>query len=214
MSNPSLELRPSAFQTHFRGWMTLYATPEKVAAYLNDHQQWFCRCATPMRAEPLGDNGYILTIGRFGALGYEVEPQIAVVLDPPQQNTYQMYTVSLPDLPFLGYEVDYRATMELVELEELDAEVVHFFEQHLIPLPDSITQIHWQLDMEVIVYFPAYIYRLPRGLIQTSGDRLLTEIVRQVSPRLTYKVQKDFHQQEGLGIAPKSSRFLERVLAP
>ena len=36
--------------------------------------------------------------------------------------------------------------------------------------------------------------RLSHSLIQSTGDRILSQIVRQVSRRLTYKVQKDFHQ--------------------
>ncbi|MEM9544022.1 MAG: DUF1997 domain-containing protein, partial [Cyanobacteria bacterium P01_E01_bin.42] len=46
---------------------------------------------------------------------------------------------------------------------------------------------------------------------QTAGDRLLSQIVRQISPRLTYKVQKDFHQRMGLRLPPKSSRQLLRL---
>jgi hypothetical protein len=48
-------------------------------------------------------------------------------------------------------------------------------------------------------------------LIKSTGDRLLTEIVRQVSPRLTYKVQQDFHEQRGLPLPPKSGRYFQRI---
>jgi hypothetical protein len=41
--------------------------------------------------------------------------------------------------------------------------------------------------------FPKFIRRLPQGLIQGTGDRVLAQIVRQVSRRLTAKVQDDFH---------------------
>ncbi|MFP4008109.1 MAG: DUF1997 domain-containing protein, partial [Spirulinaceae cyanobacterium] len=40
---------------------------------------------------------------------------------------------------------------------------------------------------------------------------LLAQIVRQVSPRLTYKVQKDFHDRLGLPLPPKQSRLFEQV---
>lgn len=214
LSAPPTDLQPSAFQTHFRGRMTLYAPQPQVADYLNDHQIWFQRCAQPMKAEPLGDTGYVLTIGKFGALGFEVEPQMAVVLEPPQNNLYPMRTVTLPEAPFLGYEVDYQALMELKEADGAAPEIERFFQKHRQLPPPVVTEVTWRLDMEVRVYFPPYIYKLPPKLIQTTGDRLLTEIVRQVSPRLTYKVQKDFHETRGLGVPPKSSRFFERVPAP
>ncbi|WP_425461531.1 DUF1997 domain-containing protein, partial [Hyella patelloides] len=39
--------------------------------------------------------------------------------------------------------------------------------------------------------------------MQNTGDRLLAQIVRQISPRLTYKVQQDFHSSKGLPIPAK-----------
>ncbi|MBV8885364.1 MAG: DUF1997 domain-containing protein, partial [Chroococcidiopsidaceae cyanobacterium CP_BM_RX_35] len=39
---------------------------------------------------------------------------------------------------------------------------------------------------------------LPNSLIQNTGDRLLHQIVKQVSRRLTYKVQEDFHKSRNL----------------
>jgi hypothetical protein len=44
---------------------------------------------------------------------------------------------------------------------------------------------------------------LPEGLVQTSGDRLLRQIVRQVSRRLTWKVQEDFHASHGIPCPPR-----------
>jgi len=39
--------------------------------------------------------------------------------------------------------------------------------------------------------------------VQSSGDHLLRQIVRQVSRRLTWKVQEDFHSQAGLKCPPQ-----------
>ncbi|MFM6897022.1 MAG: DUF1997 domain-containing protein, partial [Microcystis panniformis] len=39
----------------------------------------------------------------------------------------------------------------------------------------------------------------------------LTQIVRQVSPRLTYKVQEDFHSSFNLPLPPASSRLFCRL---
>jgi hypothetical protein len=65
--------------------------------------------------------------------------------------------------------------------------------------------------MDVAVQFPKYIYKLPQNLIRKTGDRLLAEIIRQVSPRLTYKVQKDFHERCSLPFPPQSSRHFYRI---
>ncbi len=202
------------FQTHFQGYMEMYSDLDTIAAYLQAHEGWFCRCAEPMQTQPIGNNGYILIVGRFGAFGYEVEPKMAVVLEPPQQGIYEMHSIPLPDEPNLGYEVDYHASMQLKEIPlKLAGKGLEKAYRHhdLTQLPKTITRVEWQLDMDVAVQFPPFIHRLPQRMIQSTGDRLLSQIVRQVSPRLSFKVQQDFHTLKGLPIPPKTSRGLVQM---
>jgi hypothetical protein len=114
----------------------------------------------------------------------------------------------------LGYEVDYQAVMTLTEVSRDQAgeglEKV-YRKQGIDELPEKITKVQWQLNMDVAVFFPKYIHKLPQSLIRKTGDRLLAEIIRQVSPRLTFKVQQDFHEGMKLPLPPKSSRHFQRV---
>ncbi len=206
------ETKPFLFEAYFAGCMDMYSDAHTVANYLDNHEDWFCRCAQPMKVEPLGDNGYSLAIGNFGSFGYEVEPKIGVVLNPPVDRVYTMHTIPLPNYESVGYEVNYQAVMEL---KEVSPEVVVGSSSVSQPitgcLPPTITQVTWQLDLAVKVFFPKFIYKLPSSLIQGTGDRLLGQIVRQISPRLTYKVQQDFHNRLSLPLPPKSGRRLEKV---
>jgi hypothetical protein len=68
-----------------------------------------------------------------------------------------------------------------------------------------MTRVEWQLDLTVSIHFPRFIQALPKSLIQSTGDRLLRQIVRQVSNRLTRKVLEDFHKTHGLP-APKLAK--------
>ena len=169
--------------------MEMYAAAEQVAAYLNNHPSWFVRCARPMTAIPLGENGYALVIGKFGAFGYEVEPKIGLELIFADPALYHILTIPIPDYIAPGYEVDYRATLQLVE-ENLSAVNT----DDLSGSQGKMTRIEWELELTVEIRFPKFIYRLPQALIQSTGDRILNQIVRQVSRRLTKKVQEDFHQ--------------------
>lgn len=207
-----LEMEPKIpfyFETRFQGCMGMYGETETVAEYLNAHEGWFCRCAQPMSAEPLGENGYTLTIGRFGSFGYEVEPKMGVVLLPPEQGVYVMRSVPVPDYNPPGYDIDYQASMKLSEVSAEEAEWA-MLKQHkkAFDLPAQLTQVEWQLQLNIAVHFPKFIHKFPQSLIQSTGDRLLAQIVRQISPRLTYKVQKDFHASLDLPLPPKQSRQL------
>lgn len=209
-----LESRVIGFQSHFGGCMEMYSDAKTVANYLDAHENWFCRCAEPMKTEPIGNNGYILAIGKYGSLGYEVEPKIAIVLDPPLEGVYKMYSIPIPGERYLGYQVDYQAFMRLEEIPSTQAAegiLGAFKKQGLTELPTVVTQVTWQLHLTVMVRFPKLIDKLPMTLIQKTGDRLLSQIIRQVSPRLSVKVQQDFHHRLGLPLPLKNSRQLYQL---
>lgn len=178
---PQEESSFTQFRSHFVGSMELKADAAEVTQYLDAHQGWFCRCAHPMTVEPVGEDGYLLTIGRYGSMGYEVEPKIGLRLLPPDdQGVYRIETIPDTTDQSQMYQVDFQAALQLVDR----------------PIGGSTTtetHVEWTLDLEVSLLFPRFIRRLPQALIQGTGDRLLQQIVRQVSRRLTAKVQDDFH---------------------
>jgi Protein of unknown function (DUF1997) len=178
------------FYTHHTDRMGMQAPADVVADYLNSHRTWFSRCAEPMKVQPLGEHGYALVIGRFGAFNYEVEPQIGLELLPPDEGIYRIRTIPTPDYTPPGYDVDYRASLHLVENPDDSASQL-------------VTHVEWELDLTVHIHFPKFIQRLPKSLIQSTGDRLLNQIVRQVSRRLTRKVQEDFHSSIGVPFSSK-----------
>lgn len=112
-TDSSLSFPPVTFQANFVGMMEMYSDEETVCNYLSDHQGWFVRCAEPMKAVPFGNNGYTLIVGRYGAFGYYVEPQMSVILEPPQSMHYAMYSVANPEFNHQGYSVNYRSEMDI-----------------------------------------------------------------------------------------------------
>lgn len=197
-------IAPFCFQGQFEDCMEMYADATTVAEYLNAHRGWFTRCAHPMKANPLGENGYALVIGRFGSYGYVVEPQIGLELLPADEGIYRIRTIPVPNYVSLGYEVDFNAAMNLVEVTPEEVS------ETLAASPGwtgKVTRVEWQLDLVVSMRFPKFVYRLPKNLIQTTGDRVLRQIVRQVNRRLTYKVQEDFHTSLNLPMPQKQRKW-------
>jgi hypothetical protein len=185
--SPHAEAGLTCFHSHFLGSMELQADSETVARYLDVHQGWFCRCAHPMAVEPVGEHGYLLTIGRYGSFGFEVEPKIGLHLLPPDaQGVYRIETIPGVTPKDLGYQVDFHAALQLVDPASKNLQETSEGSQ-------PVTHVEWSLDLDVALLFPKFIRRLPHALVQGTGDRLLTQIVRQVSRRLTAKVQDDFH---------------------
>ncbi|MGB7417349.1 MAG: DUF1997 domain-containing protein [Thermosynechococcaceae cyanobacterium] len=190
-SSAKLELQsrqPTHFRSDFVGCMNLHADPDTVAQYLDRHPEWFVRCAAPIQATPEGENGYILSLGRYGSFGFDVEPKIGLNLLPQDQGVYRIETITLPDEgEQQTYLVDFQAALQLVDAPEAmsDAQV-------------TLTKVEWVLDLGVTLFFPRFIHRLPSQLIQSTGDRLLNRVVKTISTSLTAKVQDDFHQSMGI----------------
>jgi hypothetical protein len=119
-----------------------------------------------------------------------------------------MYSVPNPQFSHESYEVDYISKMYIESIPVSGAAdgILKMYHRQGKQPPTEITKVNWQLDLQVKVRFPRFIYKLPVSLIQDTGDRLLSQIVKQISPRLSYKVQKDFHSHFDLPIPPKTAR--------
>lgn len=192
--NPELLTQQSiSFHGNFESCMEMYTNAQTVADYLDAHRSWFPQSARPMKASPIGANGYDLTVGRFGAFGYEVEAKVGLDLLPQDQGVYRIQTIPIPGYQAPGYDVDFQAAMQLTEV----------LNERVAP----VTHVEWELNLQVTLQFPRFIHAMPRTLIQSTGDRLLNQIVRQVSRCLTYKVQEDFHRAVGVKF-PKKRRML------
>ena len=179
------------YRSHFSDCMEMRASSAVVASYLDRHDEWFRRCAAPMEVQALDSQAYVLTLGRFGNFGFEVEPTIALRLLPGHEGSYAIETVTLPAAdPALAalYDVDFQAGLTLIDDVEQGR---------------PATCVRWELDLTIWISLPKVITMLPDGLVQSSGDRLLRQIVRQISRRLTWKVQEDFHGSHGLVCPPR-----------
>ncbi|MCS5706544.1 DUF1997 domain-containing protein [Synechococcus sp. FGCU-3] len=180
--------RVRCYASSFSDLMEMRAPADVVGRYLDHHEGWFRRCAAPMTVRPLGPHGYALTLGRFGNFGFEVEPTIGLELLPQAEGVYRIVTVpsGQPETALESlYDVEFNAALRLEALNE------------------DHTEVRWDLDLSVWIQLPGVITLLPDGLVQSSGDHLLRQIVRQISRRLTWKVQEDFHASHGMECPPR-----------
>ena len=196
--------RVRRYASTFADLMEMRAPAPVVASYLDRHEGWFRRCAAPMAVESLEGDGYVLTLGRFGNLGFEVEPTIGLELLPQAEGVYRIVTVAVPDAdPALAalYDVEFNASLRLDEASgeaaaaDLSQEEVDRLMAH--------TLVRWDLDLAVWLRLPSMLTVLPDPVLQNSGDHLLRQIVRQISRRLTWKVQEDFHTSHGIPCPPR-----------
>lgn len=176
---------PIRYAIRYESQLEANADPETYSRYLDAHHEWFLRCAAPMEVRALDGHSYAITIGRFGAFDYYVEPKIGLRLMSKEGDVYWTHSVPVPGYSHPNYDVDFRSSMELIEVPARGEKGV-------------TTKVEWTLNLAVDVWFPRFVRVLPEKLLQTTGDRMLGRIVRQVSKRFTEKVQRDFHEALGL----------------
>ncbi|NUN66217.1 DUF1997 domain-containing protein [Pseudanabaena biceps] len=199
MSKPSSYT--NAFHNHYIGHMDLLADKVTVMKYLDAHQGWFRRCANPFKADPIGETGYAMGVGKVGAMGFQVDARVGLNLLPPDQNdVYRINTIPIPDQAPQEYEVDFQAEMRLRE-RSLDPESAKSLGQNLV-----LTEIEWDLNLTVSLNFPQFISRLSQDILQKTGDSVLGFVVKRVSKSLTAKVQDDFHKTHEITV-PKQIKL-------
>ncbi|MBX2864820.1 MAG: DUF1997 domain-containing protein [Leptolyngbyaceae cyanobacterium MAG.088] len=182
------------FEGYYVGNMEMFADVDTVANYLDSHQGWFTRCAQPMDVKPIGHNGYAISLGRFGSLNFQIQPKIGLHLLPQNKGVYRIETIPVPGHDPEGYDVDFRAAMSLAEKH-----------QDKLPVKQA-THVEWELNLQTKVQMPKFIQALPQSLVKASGDKLLNQIVRQISKRLTHKVQEDFHTMMNLPLPGRKTK--------
>ena len=190
----------------FAGVMEMGSDTQTVIDYLKQHQQWFPDCAKPMTVEPIGENGYLLSLGRFGALGFHLDIKLALGMEFLETGKFGMRSLSLPEMSPVAYDVDYKATLELREINPTPT-------NNSSPcLAKVITQLAWDLKLNIAVQLPKFIRKLPLSLVQKAANRLLCKIVSQISPHLTKRVQQDFHRRFQLPVPSGNSATYWQVL--
>jgi len=188
----------NAFHNHYVGYMDLFGDQQTVMKYLDAHQGWFRRCAHPFKADPIGETGYAMGVGKVGAMGFEVDARVGLDLLPPDANSvYRITTIPIPEQVPQGYEVDFQAEMRLQEKSvDLSGELSE----------GMMTCIEWDLHLTVFLQFPQFIQRLSQDMLQKTGDSVLGFIVKRVSKSLTAKVQDDFHKTHNIKV-PKQVKL-------
>lgn len=200
------------FNHYFSGWMKMYAPIPVVKQYLDNHQDWFRRCARPMKVEALGDMGYTLGLGRYGAFNFYVDPKIGLELIPQNYGVYRIETLPIPGHTPTLYSVDFKASLSILETSQTDGRET----DRIDGVPNVECHLAWELDLGVWLNLPGFIQTLPTNLIRRTGDRVLMQVVRQVSRRLTRTVQSDFHRSLEIPFPPKlpKGEKLWEVLTP
>lgn len=152
-----------------------------LAHYLHDHAEWIERCFKPLKVFPLSPETYKLQFFRIGGLGFELEPCFGVKIWPEQDSVFWLSSIDLPEEEGLPYSVD---CLSYFRLEELDLDSHH----------GPLTRVHWDLKLDIWMQLPGFLQALPYPLVYRVGARVVNQVTRSMSDRLTHNVCTDFYR--------------------
>jgi len=165
-----------------QGEVDLETPVEDLAKYLRHHHQWIHRCFKPLTVQPLGGADYRLQFFRIGGLGFELEPHFAITIWEEPQHCFRLASLNLPEDQSLPYRVDCQATFRIEQLA-LD--------------PTPIARVYWGLLLKIDIELPGFLQVLSRSLVQKVGIKVVNQVTRSMSDRLTHNVCTDFYRSVG-----------------
>ncbi len=182
--------------TGYTGYLELNSSAKVVDEYIKNHHYWFPRCADPLKVVAIGQNGYDILVGKYGALKFEIEVRLGLELLPPNsQGIYKINSINLPNYTPPGYGIDFKGSFKLTEIP---LQKKNFLSMLGFNREQSVmTRWDYQLDLQVKIKFPKFILRLPESVIKNTGDRIILQVVNEVSRRLSERVKNEFHLSLG-----------------
>ncbi|MDX2273148.1 MAG: DUF1997 domain-containing protein [Cyanobacteriota bacterium] len=174
---------PSSIEivAHQQGQVDLDTDVQALAHYLNHHQSWIHHCFKPLQVEALSEDTYRLQFFRIGGMGFELEPCFGVKIWPEDQQVFRLSSIELPSDAELPYKVDCQSYFQLEALPDAGNSAPQ-------------TRVHWDLKLRIGMELPGFLLALPRKLVHKVGSRVVNQVTRSMSDRLTHNVCTDFYK--------------------
>lgn len=159
--------------------IVLAASPEEVARYFSGNELLLKQLVGAERVERLSTQHYLVSVGRFEALGLVIDPHFEVVFD---------------DLPGLT-RMD-STSCRVVTSEHLDLELAAGFsgEARFDPHPDGCLLTSWSAVRVDLIRLPGILRGFPPGMIQKVGNAVIHKALDATSARFVPLIREDFER--------------------
>lgn len=157
----------------------LAASPEEVARYFSGNELLLKQLVGADRVDRLAHQRYLVSVGRFEALGLVIDPHFEVIFE---------------DLP--GVTRMDSTSCRVVTSEHLDLELAAGFsgEARFDPHPDGCLLTSWSAARVQLIRLPGLLRGLPAGMIQKVGNAVILKALEATSSRFVPLIRDDFER--------------------
>ncbi len=173
-----------------QGEVDLETDQATLADYLTQHSRWIERCFKPLQVYPLAADAYKLQFFRIGGLGFELEPCFGVQIWSEGDSLFRLGSIELPSDEGLPYRVQCQSSFRLEEISPTTRKDP----KRQAPI---VTRVHWHLYLNIHMDLPGFLQALPYSLVHRVGSKVVQQVTRNMSDRLTHNVCSDFYRWIG-----------------
>ncbi len=195
MTDPTLEIKnqpnesttPTQVEVYAsrQGAVDLETDLDRLASHLERHSEWMERCLKPLTVYALSADDYKLQFFQISGLGFSLEPCFGVKVWSEPNYVYCLRSIPLPEDEALPYTVDCWSYYHLESIVE-----------------SEVTRVNWKLKLHIVLDLPKFLQALPDSMVYQVGVRVINQVTRTMTDRLTRNVCTDYYQSIG---RPKGS---------
>lgn len=157
----------------------LAADPDDVARYFSGNELLLKQLVGAERVERLAHQRYLVSVGRFEALGLVIDPHFEVVFT---------------DLP--GVTRMDSTSCRVVTSETIDLELAAGFsgEARFDPHEDGCLLTSWSAVRVDLLRLPGLLRSVPAGMVQSIGNAVIHKALEATSSRFVPLIREDFER--------------------
>ncbi|MNK45609.1 hypothetical protein D3C87_643740 [compost metagenome] len=157
----------------------LAASPEEVARYFSGNELLLKQLVGADRVERLAHQRYLVSVGRFEALGLVIDPH---------------FEVEFTDHP--GLTRMESTSCRVVTSESLDFELAAGFsgEARFDAHPDGCLLTSWSAARVDLLRLPGLLRTIPAAMIQSVGNAVIHKALDATSARFVPLIREDFER--------------------
>lgn len=156
-----------------RGDVVLKTSLPPLAGYLRNHAHWIPVGFKPLVVRPLDSDTYRLQLPEFGALGFQLAPQMALRQIEDNECHYRLVSVPMPEL---DYEVGFDGLFRLA------------------PTPESVG-VFWEVRFAIALEAPGFLQMLPQAMVQGAAQAAVRAMTSSVCHSLVDNICRDYRSR-------------------
>jgi hypothetical protein len=157
-----------------RGRVELRTALPPLVRYFRDHAHWVPVGFRPLPVQREGEV-YRLQLPRFGAMGYELAPEVGLRVIEESERTHRLVSVDQPDL---DYRVDFGGVLGLEPADERIG-------------------VTWQTRFAIEIVPPAFLRLVPEAALKAAAQMAVSAMIGSVCRALIDNLTRDYRSRPG-----------------